>query len=68
MNGQSYTEMEFQQLFSEYEAGLIIAVQRTEGDQLLIDLQKSARFHTVPIQMGENCLHVSFIVSRDQVS
>ncbi|MBZ9521073.1 response regulator [Bacillus safensis] len=52
MNGQSYTSMEFQQLFSEYEAGLIIAVQRTEGDQLLIDLQKSAQFHTVPIQMG----------------
>ncbi|WP_415316076.1 response regulator [Bacillus safensis] len=68
MNGQSYTSMEFQQLFSEYEAGLIIAVQRTEGDQLLIDLQKSARFHTVPIQRGENCLHASFIVSRDQVS
>nr|MDF9460489.1 hypothetical protein [Bacillus pumilus] len=39
-------------MFHEYEAGLVIAVQRTIGDQLLIDLQTSPLFHTVPIQVS----------------
>ncbi|MGM0967645.1 MAG: response regulator [Bacillota bacterium] len=62
INGQSYTSTEFQQLFHEFEAGLVIAVQRTIGDQLLMDLQTSPLFHTVPIQVS--CLHVSFIVTK----
>ncbi|CAL8900966.1 response regulator [Bacillus sp. FSL M8-0266] len=52
INGQSYTSTEFQQLFHEFEAGLVIAVQRTIGDQLLMDLQTSPLFHTVPIQVS----------------
>ncbi|TYS33181.1 response regulator [Bacillus pumilus] len=52
INGQSYTSMAFQQLFREYEVGLVIAVQRTDENHLLIDLQASTLFHTVPIQMS----------------
>jgi len=51
IQGQSYTSIEFQQLFHDYESGLVIAVQREGGDQLLADLQKTSLFHTVPIQM-----------------
>ena len=63
INGQSYTFTEFQQLFQECEAGLVIAVQRAGGDQLLSDLQQSALFQAVPIQMrGE--LFTCFIYSH----
>ncbi|MCC9088338.1 MULTISPECIES: response regulator [Bacillus] len=63
INGQSYTFTEFQQLFQECEAGLVIAVQRAGGDQLLSDLQQSALFQAVPIQMGGE-LFTCFIYSH----
>ncbi|PCK19623.1 DNA-binding response regulator [Bacillus pumilus] len=62
INGQSYTSGEFQQLFPKCEAGLVIAVQRAGGDQLLIDLQQSALFQVVPIQMSGE-LFTCFIYS-----
>ncbi|MBD3859217.1 response regulator [Bacillus sp. 28A-2] len=52
INGQSYTSTEFERLFQEFKAGLVIAVQRAGGDQLLNHLRQSSRFQVVPIQMG----------------
>lgn len=62
-NGQPDTSMEFERLFQAFKAGLVIAVQRTGGDQLLIDLQKSALFNAVPIQAGGG-LMTCFIYSH----
>lgn len=44
LNGQSYSSTAFERLFQDFQAGLVIAVQRTGGDQLLNHLQESALF------------------------
>lgn len=63
LNGQSYSSTVFERLFQDFQAGLVIAVQRTGGDQLLNHLQESALFQAVPIKVSGE-LFTCLIYSR----
>lgn len=63
LNGQSYSSTAFERLFHDFQAGLVIAVQRTGGDQLLNHLQESALFQAVPIKVSGE-LFTCLIYSR----